>query len=74
MFECRFGRGYDESLIIGVYKTEKEANAAWYKYLKEHFNNLIIYYTREYTVDGVKVIDFGSWTHFVYIKETNKGE
>ena len=60
--------GTDENMkLLGEFETNEEAYKRMYEYIKEiGFKS---YYQRILHFDGLRVIDYGSYTKFFYIKE-----
>lgn len=60
--------GTDKNMkLLGEFETDEEAYNCMYEYIKEiGFKS---YYQRILYFDGLRVIDYGSYTKFFYIKE-----
>lgn len=67
MFIVRFGADYEDSMEIGRAAQENEANLIASKFLDDHEYKSP--YWRIWETNGVKTIDFGSWSSFLYIEE-----
>lgn len=66
MFKVYYGSMNDKE-HVGDFQTEKEAN----KFIREYIasKNFKSYYWRVWAKDEFRIIDFGSYTNFFFLKE-----
>lgn len=69
MFELYAGND-SEKIFIGAYDTLKELHKAENEYIALHYGKC--YYTRMWLSDEYLINDYGSWTDFLYVTNSER--